>query len=53
MSCPIKNHSGIFRIDIYTIFVVPNEDKSLGLDIPWHNTLLNKDRANLLRPRIL
>ena len=40
-------------IDIYTIFAVPNEDKSLGLDIPWHNTLLNKDRANLLRPRIL
>jgi hypothetical protein len=39
-------------IDIYTIFAVPNEDESLGFDMPWHvATLIGRNKLSLLQKK--
>jgi hypothetical protein len=47
---PIKNHSGIFRIDLHANLVTPNEDENPRFDMPWQVATLNEERAQYIVP---
>ena len=47
---PIKNHSGIFRIDLHATCVSPDENENHEFDMPWQVATLIKERAQYIVP---